>query len=75
MNRKRRLLASEVFGVKRRRVPGPVRADPLRAEAGNHGNPGATGQRVPTLRGGGRGKDPGVGNHDNPGVGFGRQIL
>ncbi|EDL83432.1 serine/threonine kinase 19, isoform CRA_d, partial [Rattus norvegicus] len=35
MNRKRRLLASEVFGVKRRRVPGPVRADPLRAEAGS----------------------------------------
>lgn len=75
MSRKRRLLASEVFGVKRRRVPGPVRADPLRAEAGNHGNPGAAGQSVPTLRRWGGGKGPGVGNHDNPGVGLGRQIL
>ncbi|XP_059137267.1 serine/threonine-protein kinase 19 isoform X2 [Peromyscus eremicus] len=35
MNRKRQLLASEAFGVKRRRAPGPVRADPLRAGAGS----------------------------------------
>ncbi|XP_037055697.1 serine/threonine-protein kinase 19 isoform X3 [Peromyscus leucopus] len=49
MNRKRQLLASEAFGVKRRRAPGPVRADPLRAGAGNHGNPGAAGPRGPTL--------------------------
>uniref|UniRef100_A0A8C8TNA6 Serine/threonine kinase 19 n=1 Tax=Peromyscus maniculatus bairdii TaxID=230844 RepID=A0A8C8TNA6_PERMB len=35
MNRKRQLLASEAFGVKRRRAPGPVKADPLRAGAGS----------------------------------------
>ncbi|XP_076772836.1 winged helix repair factor 1 isoform X1 [Arvicanthis niloticus] len=35
MSRKRRLLASEAFGVKRQRAPGPVRADPLRARAGS----------------------------------------
>lgn len=48
MNRKRRLLASEAFGVKRRRAPGPVRADPLRTRAGNHGNQGAESPRVST---------------------------
>ncbi|XP_038197817.1 serine/threonine-protein kinase 19 isoform X1 [Arvicola amphibius] len=35
MSRKRQLLASEAFGVKRRRAPGPGRADPLRAGAGS----------------------------------------
>ncbi|XP_060225053.1 inactive serine/threonine-protein kinase 19 isoform X2 [Meriones unguiculatus] len=54
MNRKRQLLASEAFGVKRRREPGPAKADPLRAGAGNHGNPGAEGLRVWTRGGGGR---------------------
>lgn len=41
MSQKRHRLVPETFGLKRRRERGPVEADPLRGELGNHGNPGA----------------------------------
>lgn len=41
MSLKRRRLIPDNFGLKRRRERGPVNADPLRGESGNHGDPGA----------------------------------
>lgn len=41
MSRKRQRLVPETLGLKRRRELGHAEADPLRGEAGNHGNPGA----------------------------------